>query len=570
MALIQASYVDELNEHAIEYLPEIVGENTTLKKVGKELVGLCVFHQEKSPSFNISPSKGSYYCHGCQAGGSNPLSFIIDYYRLPFPDAVKRLASITKFRAVEYETDNSTSAPNYSNGAKIKSALAHANRFYVSSLESSQSTAIYLRSRGITPSDVSRFGIGFAPDSFDFIPKKLIKTVGVQSLKDAGLASFREGNNRVWDFFRNRLMFPVRDVSGNIIAFGGRTLIADPIKAKGAGKYINSPESSIFVKGKHLYGLYESLQERNPETNVINVVEGYMDVVATHRNGFVNTVAPMGTAITQEQLQKLFKYSDHVRFVFDGDSAGYRAAYKASKIALSMIDGRKLVSVAILPKGEDPDSYLMKEDGRNHFSRILENSIPVSQFLIDYIRHATGSSSPESKTQLVHRAREIMDETLDPIYKELLRVELESSLSLPLGHLLPSIETDPNVWFHRLEAEEKKLLRLASNDVVEYCGLVLSEPEWLKLFPFSNEDEESSPDHEIIKFVSYTVEECRRTGSLPEKMYNTSLSSLVHHLKARSAKGGLEAKLLIAKTYGLRDDISSSRKKSVQSMTHGN
>lgn len=564
MARIKDSYVERLKEHSTDFLPAIIGETTELKKSGKNLSGLCVFHDEKTPSLTVNPQKGTYHCFGCEAGG-DALRFIMDYYQLPFREAVDRLASKTQFAPPEYE-ENGMSGKSNTQSIRVKSALASASNLYKEQLSGSETNRRYLSDRGFTQEDISRFDVGFAPDDFDFIPKQLIKSVGVKALLSAGLLSSKPDSNRVWDFFRNRIMFPVRNQKGHVIAFGGRTLLTKPEEAKKAGKYINSPETDHFTKGKHLYGLYESLQQRSPEPGTMNVVEGYVDVIASHRHGFFNTVAPMGTAVTPEQMTKLFRFADHLRFVFDGDKAGYSAAYRASMSMLSMSNGKKTASVVILPKGEDPDSYMAKSDGSSLYSHALSNETPISNFLINYLVNKYGDSCVENRATVIHHAKEIIEATADTTYKELLRIELTSALKLDHDWLYPQQPIALSTWEARLGNDEKSLLKEANNEILKYCGLVLQEPDWLKMFPLDIENLANPSDIELIRFTTFTLEKSLNTKILPERLYEESLASLVMYLKALSGNT-LEEKIDIARTYGLRstiDGLKNQPKKQIE------
>ncbi len=555
MARIKDSYVEKLKEHSTDYLPAIIGMATDLKKSGKNLSGLCVFHKEKTPSLTVNPQKGTYKCFGCDAGG-DALKFIMDYYQLPFREAVERLAKEAQFTPPEYE-ESGKATKRSDHSLRVRSALSKASDLYKNQLSDSDKSREFLSARGITAEDISRFNVGFAPDDFDFIPKQLISKVGVKALLSAGLLSSHPNNKRVWDLFRNRIMFPVRDQNGRVIAFGGRTLLDNPTEAKKVGKYINSPETDYFTKGKNLYGLYESFQQRSPEPGTMNVVEGYVDVIACHRHGYCNTVAPMGTAVTSEQMEKLFRYADHLRFVFDGDRSGYTAAYRASMSMLAMSNGKKTASVVILPKGEDPDSYLGKNDGNTLFSQTLANEVPVSRFLISYLINKHGGSSVESKAAVIHHAKEIIDASTDLIYKELLRIELSSALKLDRDYLYPEQPISQSAWETHLGEDETSLLSEASDEILKFCGLALKEPEWLKMFPLDIENVTNPSDIELIKFTKFTLDKSFSTNVSPEKLYEPSLSGLIMYLKTL-AGNTLEQKIDIARAYGLGSTLEKS------------
>ena len=549
MALIKASYLDELKEHAAGDIVSLIGAETPLKKAGKDHVGLCTFHEEKTPSLHVDHEKGCYNCFGCGAGG-DALKFVVEYYGLPFQDAVKRLAKLTNFKPVEYEKPDSP-APKVNTGY-AKTALAKAANMYTGEISNQSAAVAYMRSRGITADDVKNFHLGVAPDSWDYIPKALIKEVGVKALKTAGLVGHKEGSNRVWDFFRNRLMFPVRNTSGDVIAFGGRTLISNAAEGKKAGKYINTPDTPLFTKGQHLYGLYESIQKPSPEKGTMNVVEGYLDVIASHRHGLSNTVAPMGTAVTTDQFKKIFRYSDHARFIFDGDASGYKAAYSAVKASLPLLDGHKQVSITLLPDGEDPDTLLKDKGSTATYKAMLDQSIPASQFLIDYLSAQNPGGSIENKTKIVNEVRELSKLITDENFKTLLINEIESSLNISLSNNTKpetAKKATPSELLEKLDEHETIIVQDANPCLVKYCGMVINNPEWLEIYPLPDvQPEDISPNGELIQFTEYTVEQATQRGVKPESVYESELRFLVDYL-SNTASHKVSKQILDAKQY---------------------
>ncbi len=560
MALIKDSYVDALDDHAASYLPAIIGETTTLKKQGKDLVGLCVFHDEKTPSLSVNANNGKFHCFGCGAGGHTALSFIIDYYQLPFPDAVRRLATITGYRAPEYEQSNDNQSPKI-NTQLPKKALSLASQLYVTQLMNTSSVISHLQSRGLTKEDIDRFQIGFAPDDYDFIPKHLIPKVGRKSLVNAGLLASKPESKRVWDFFRFRVMFPVRNISGQIIAFGGRTLLQDKDKRKKVGKYINSPDTPLFTKGQHLYGLYESSLQKNPEDGIINIVEGYMDVIASHRHRFSNTVAPMGTATSEGQLSTLFRHADHLRLVFDGDNAGYQAAVKAINTALPLIDGCKTLSIVLLPENEDPDSYLVNH-GAEAYSKQLDRAIPASKFIADHLKRLCPGKHPESQAKLVHQVQHYIQKVSEPTFQTLLKIELEHQLQLPQGMKWFDHANDPSLLWSQIGDSEKNLINKASSDVVKYCGLVLKAPQWIDMFPFDANEKEEEANAELIQFTQYTLSIAKSHGTPTADVYDSGLRNLVNYLQSLPGEN-LSDHINIAKNFGLNSQEDLDKKKDV-------
>jgi DNA primase len=535
MALINEDYIQELTDHASPLLSEIIGQATTLKKSGKDHVGLCVFHEEKTPSMHVNDHKGCYNCLGCGASGS-ALKFVTEYYNLPFPDAVARLAQLASFRPVEYISQPS----NVTNiRTPIKAALTQASAAYHTHLTTSPKTLNYIASRGITPTDVTAFNIGFAPDAWDFIRTKIQKNHTPKALKDAGLIRSKEGSSHTYDVFRNRLMFPLRLPDGQVIAFGARSLQEGKEEQKKVGKYINTEETPLFNKSLHLYGLYESSKHSSPEAKTLNIVEGYIDVIASHRHGFTNTVSGMGTAITVEQLNKAYRYCDRIRFVFDGDKAGIKAAYSAITTALPLLINSKTALVALMPTNEDPDSLLQQDSGAKSYDILLKKAMPCSQFIIHYLKGLHPGDTPEAKTQLCYEVDKLEELITNPVLKKLLLMELKSALGLE-GDLE---WVQPNVYKDQLHDDIQSVVNGADDNVKELCGLLLQEPEWLKLIQISPKSALSPDNQDIIDFTLHTLKTVESLQKESQHIHEGSMRFLVLYLQS-----------LAPKTLGLKID----------------
>ncbi|MDE1886968.1 MAG: DNA primase [Gammaproteobacteria bacterium] len=408
MARIPQSFIDELVSRVD--IVEVIDARVPLKKHGREFTACCPFHNEKTPSFTVSPSKQFYHCFGCGAHGT-ALGFLMEYEHLEFPEAVRQLAE-----QVGMEVPVEPDGENRTNLAPLYEALHHAQRFYVTQLKQASTAVDYLRRRGVSGEIAAEFGIGFAPAGWDQLLKALGQNAAAQqNLLDAGLA-IRAEDGRVRDRFRERVMFPIRDARGRVVGFGGRVIGNDE------PKYLNSPETPLFHKGRELYGLYEARQALRDIPRLL-VVEGYMDVVALHQHGLPYTVATLGTATTPEHLQKIFRVTAEVIFCFDGDRAGRAAAWRALENALPEArDGRQL-KFLFLPEGEDPDTLVRKE-GREAFEPRLKHAVPLSVFLLDSLSARTDLSSLDGRARLVELARPHLARLPAGIYREMLAGEL--------------------------------------------------------------------------------------------------------------------------------------------------
>ena len=365
MPRIPQQFIEELLGRAD--IVELIDKRVPLKKQGREFAACCPFHNEKSPSFFVSPVKQFYHCFGCGAHGT-ALSFLIEYEHMEFPEAVRELASLVGMEMPQLERgEDKTSVL-----APLYEVLDRAARYYREQLKRAPQAIDYLKNRGLTGEIAAEFGLGYVPAGWD----NLLKVVGTdsgsqQALLGAGMLIEKEGEHRFHDRFRERVMFPIRDSRGRIIGFGGRIL------DKGEPKYLNSPETALFHKGRELYGLYEARQALRDIPRLL-VVEGYMDVVALAQYGLRYAVATLGTSTTEEHLKKLFRVAPEVVFCFDGDRAGRAAAWRALENALPEAQDGRQIRFLFLPDGEDPDTLVRKE-GKDAFEkRIVGSALPLS------------------------------------------------------------------------------------------------------------------------------------------------------------------------------------------------
>lgn len=398
--LIPQSFIDDLLNRLD--IIDVVGSRLQLKKSGKNYSACCPFHQEKTPSFTVSPDKQFYHCFGCGASGS-ALGFVMEYDHLNFPQAVELLAKQAGLE-IPYEQQ---AIDRYKQVADspLYDLLAKAADYYQQALKShptKQLAVDYFKKRGLTGIVARDFGLGFAPPGWDNLIKHLIADGADQKLLiDAGLIIENAENGRRYDRFRNRVIFPIRDLKGRIIAFGGRVLGDDK------PKYLNSPETAIFHKGEILYGLYE-VRKKTRQLDEILVLEGYMDVIALAQFGLTNAVATLGTATSEEHVKRLFQLVNNIVFCFDGDTAGRKAAWRALESALPYLQDGRCVKFLFLPDGEDPDSLVRSEGGDAFRARINQHSLSLTDYLFDHLMAEAQPDSLEGKAHLAMLATPLL------------------------------------------------------------------------------------------------------------------------------------------------------------------
>ena len=428
---IPQSFIDELL--ARTDIVEVVGSRVQLKKGGREWKAPCPFHNEKTPSFWVSPDKQFYHCFGCGAHGT-ALGFLMEHDKLPFPDAVEELASRL---GLEVPREDDGRGTRERPGEDLYSLLTQVTQFYRDALKDSQAARDYVKRRGLNSEICVQFAIGYAPDAWDSVLKRFGGAEDrVRRLLDTGLIIERSGNRESghYDRFRDRLMFPIRDIRGRTVGFGGRII------GEGEPKYLNSPETPLFHKGRELYGLYEARQALRQVDRLL-VVEGYMDVVRLAQAGIHYAVATLGTATTPEHLNRLFRVTNEVVFCFDGDRAGRTAAWRALENALGHArDGRQL-KFLFLPEGEDPDSLVGKE-GQEAFEARLGTALPLSEFLVGQLASQVDLGSVDGRAQLAELARPMVQRVPEGIYRELLLDRLAEEVRMPASRLFALLGLD--------------------------------------------------------------------------------------------------------------------------------
>jgi DNA primase len=412
---IPKAFIDDLIGRAD--IVEIINARVPLKKAGREYRACCPFHNEKTPSFWVNPVKQFYHCFGCGAHGT-VLTFLMNYDHLPFVEAVEDLASRLGVD-VPREAGSGPAAPVVSDD--LYAVMNKVATFYGEQLAATERAGAYAAKRGLTPDTVAKFCVGYAPNAWNEVLKRFgASDDSRQKLTDTGLIIARDSGDGHYDRFRDRLMFPIRDARGRVIAFGGRVL------DQGEPKYLNSPETTLFHKGHELYGLYEVRQNRAPITRLI-VVEGYMDVVRLHQSGITYAVATLGTATTPEHLKRAFRLVKEIIFCFDGDRAGRAAAWRALQNALPEATAGRELKFLFLPDGEDPDTLVGKE-GKVAFEARYATALPLSEYFVAHLTADIDISHADGQARFIAEARPLLERVPAGTYRELLLDRLAAAI----------------------------------------------------------------------------------------------------------------------------------------------
>jgi len=425
--MIPESFIQELI-HRVDVV-DVVERFVKLKKAGSNYAACCPFHSEKTPSFTVSPAKQFYHCFGCGAHGT-AIGFLMEYAGLGFVDAVKDLAQTVGMQVPEVQAD---AVHDKGVSDDLHNVLLTAARFYRAQLKDAPHAVAYLKQRGLSGDIAKKFGIGYAPDGWQGLAAAF-DDYGAKALVAAGLVKQSDEGKR-YDVFRDRVIFPIVDARGNVIGFGGRVMDKD---ATGP-KYLNSPETVVFEKGRELYGLYQARRAIREADRVV-VVEGYMDVVALAQHGVEYAVATLGTATTPAHVQKLLRQADEIIFCFDGDNAGRRAAWRALENSLAQLQDGKRVGFLFLPQGEDPDTYV-RQHGKAGFEDLLARALPLSRYFLEELQSRVDVSTAEGRAALVHDAK--------PMLKQMA----------------------PTTFRVQLVKEVAQVARLSAAEVEELCGI---------------------------------------------------------------------------------------------------
>lgn len=456
--MIPQSFINDLIERVD--IADVIGERLSLKRTGKNLKALCPFHNEKTESFTVNSDKQFYYCFGCGATGTS-LRFLMEHDKLDFVEAVETLARIA---GVEVVHEGPTPSRKIDPG--ILDALAKADALFQSNLRdhSQSSRAIeYLKGRGVSGLVARDFGIGYAPDSWDSL-KTALKKFPNKTLVDAGLLVLNE-KGRLYDRFRHRIQFPIRDTRGRVIGFGGRVL------GEGSPKYLNSPESEVFHKNKELYGLFEA-RRANQELNRLILVEGYMDVIALAQAGVTNAVATLGTATSQRHFEKLFQRTNEVVCCFDGDKAGRSAAWKSLSSAFPTLNGGRILKFAFLPEGEDPDTLIRRD--RAQFVRLTNTAVAAGDYFFNEISKDLDLTSLDARARLAELAIPFLEKVPVGLYRTMMieRLGREAGVSIStierkLGEGIPELRAEI-----KSQSVESGLVRNVATLILNYPDLV--------------------------------------------------------------------------------------------------
>ena len=474
---IPRQFIDDLLARAD--IVDLIDSRVPLKKAGKNYQACCPFHTEKSPSFTVSQDKQFYHCFGCGEHG-NAISFLMEFDRLDFVDAIEELASYYSMTVPrEQNTDSPAEQRKQQQAHQQKQndydLMLQISQFFEQQLKTATDKNIpidYLKNRGLSGEIVKRFSIGYISDAWDGMMKVFGKGPQInQQLIDLGMA-IQGDNRRPYDRFRGRILFPIRDKRGRVIGFGGRVI------QDGTPKYLNSPETRIYHKGQELYGLYEAKQANKQLTRLV-VVEGYMDVVALAQHGVDYAVASLGTATTYEQLQTLFRTVKEVICCYDGDRAGKDAAWRAMDNALPLIQDGCSLKFVFLPDGEDPDS-MIRQQGQQAFETILDNATPLSKFLFDHLMLPVDMKSLEGRATLVESFQPYLNKLPASTLKDSIINELANNFGTGSEKLLAKFKQNHSTNTAKTQPKQKTKvtpIRLAIALLLEYPHIVETLPD---------------------------------------------------------------------------------------------
>lgn len=446
---------------------QLIDARLPLRKKGKNYIACCPFHAEKTPSFTVTPEKQFYYCFGCSVGG-NALSFLIEYEKLSFVEAVNSLAE-----QMGMEIPQQAKHQDYKTSSNLYGLLEDIAQFYAKELRTNTFAINYLKQRGLSGEIAKKFNLGYAPDAWDTLVKTFDKQT--ENLFAAGLIVKKTEGQTFYDRFRDRVLFPIRDRRGRIIGFGGRVL------KEQEPKYLNSPETVLFHKGKELYGLYETLQA-NRQLERILVVEGYMDVLALFQADLPFAVATLGTATSRDQISRLMNYTQEIIFCFDGDMAGKKAAWRVLEQSLELLTDGYILRFLLLPNGEDPDSFLQKK-GRIEFMTRLQQAQSLGEFLFSYLLTQVDINQLEGKARLAKLAVPLIEKLPVGVIQHKLFEQLAALVNMDVVTLKKVTSTSPSTKMMQKQLlKVKKVnrsspMRLAITLLVQFPSIVKSLSE---------------------------------------------------------------------------------------------
>lgn len=601
--LIPQSFIDDLIHRSD--IVDVVSERVQLKKQGRNYTACCPFHQEKTPSFSVSPDKQFYYCFGCGAGG-NALGFVMDHDNLDFPQAVETLARRIGLEVPREQRGKREYKPRQAEQSPLYAVLDAASRFYQQSLKTHparQHAVDYLKKRGLSGTIARDFLLGFAPPGWDNLRKELgSDELQEKHLLQAGLLAESEESGRRYDRFRDRIIFPIRDQRGRIIGFGGRVL------GNEKPKYLNSPETPVFHKSQELYGLFEARQF-NQQLEEIIVVEGYMDVIALAQQGMRNAVATLGTATSSEHIKRLFRTVPKIIFCFDGDSAGRRAAWRALESCLEHMKDGVYAHFLFLPEGSDPDDIIRSEGLEAFQARLSLQAQSFSDYFFQHLTSDINLQSLEGKAHLASLAQPLIERLPDGGVQKLMRIKLEQLTDIPLHqiqrdteknssphpapeHPGPGHEYEPphnngpahprrpeysKPWLRHTATDEKKKVEspceIALRTLLHYPGLAQKAPSTkdfaadddllAQLFVSLLETLQKNPDTSSMQLIArwHGTAQGQMLRSLAEKEWLISEDNLeqqffdtIEHLSRRKQQHMLDSLTAKSQSAGLNDE----------------
>ncbi|MDP2133793.1 MAG: DNA primase [Sulfuritalea sp.] len=528
--MIPESFIQELLARID--IVDVVERYVPLKKAGANYSACCPFHSEKSPSFTVSPSKQFYHCFGCGAHGS-AIGFLMQHAGIGFIEAVEDLASSVGLRVPQEERNAEIRAKK----APLTELMARAMMFYREQLKASPKAVEYLKNRGLTGEIAAKFALGYAPDGWQGL-QQVFPDYNDPALVECGLVIVNEQGRR-YDRFRDRVMFPIQDQRGNVIGFGGRVI------GEGEPKYLNSPETPLFEKGRELYGLPQARKAIQEEDTVL-VVEGYMDVVSLVQAGVENVVATLGTAATDANVQKLLKQASRVVFCFDRDSAGDRAAWRAMEVSLGHLADNKVVEILQMPGNQDPDEYI-REHGKEAFVQQTRSATRLSEFLLRELVKQTTPNTAEGRAALVHAAKPLLQKMSAPILRVQLTKEIAQRAQVSQAEVEAQCGLVP-LARSRYAPAQMKQRPVPSSIEYKLLQILLHKPEWATNLPMDLIDRERV-EGEALNAIATAIEHGELPaggfGLLLEFFRNTPHEALIAGIAANMVEevdlGALEA-----------------------------
>ena len=538
---IPREFIDELLVRAD--VVDVINARVPLKKKGREYTACCPFHNEKTPSFTVSPNKQFYHCFGCGVHGS-AISFLMEYEHLDFVEAIESLAESMGITVPREAGGKGPSDEQRQRSKDLFTLLQDASEFYQLQLKGSDKAISYLKGRDLSGEISKRFGIGYSPAGWDNFYKPFLNNYSEQQLVDSGLVIKNDedpNNVKIYDRYRDRIMFPIRNRKGQTIGFGGRVLGDD------VPKYINSPETSVFHKGSELYGFYEARMHTKKLERII-VVEGYMDVIALAQFGVSYAVATLGTATTQEHIKKLFRAVPEVIFCFDGDRAGREAAWRALENALPVMQDGKEIRFLFLPDGEDPDTQIRKI-GQEAFEALFTKASSLTGYFSENLHDRFNITSDEGKSRFIQEASVLLQKMPDTLIKDQLVSRLAKQTNIDERTLLKRISQSKNnqqsshpnePHFDEQFEPSRPVSRLSNREVrqtpIRYAiSLLLSKPELVDIVENIEKIVLSElPGSDLLTTLIETLQESPNinAAALLERWRNTDFeASLIHLMK---------------------------------------